>query len=177
MKFITSSLKKLTVKSKSPLFIDFERENRIVNLSLVYSFSKRNINISETDSKIPTIRFYISKDTWVDWFYNNEDDRDFDYNKILNDFVWVYDNVSYPVWLSSENQFNYKAIYDLAIQTNGKNLPVMFKFGTVEEPVYYTFNTIEELNDFYLKSTKFIQQTLEDGWKEKDTFDFSPYMK
>ena len=84
MEFITPSLKKLTVKSKSPLFIDFERENKIVNLSLVYSFNKRNINVSETDSKIPTIRFYISKDTWVDWFYNNEDDRDFDYNKILN---------------------------------------------------------------------------------------------
>lgn len=111
------------------------------------------------------------KELIFDW-YNQIID-----NKILNDFVWVYDNVSYPVWLSSENQFNYKAIYDLAIQTNGKNLPVMFKFGTVEEPVYYTFNTIEELNDFYLKSTKFIQQTLEDGWKEKDTFDFSPYMK
>ena len=89
----------------------------------------------------------------------------------------MYDNVSYPVWLSIENQFNYKAIYDLAIQTNSKNLPVMFKFGTVEKPVYYTFNTIEELNDFYLKSIKFIQQTLENGWKEKDTFDFSPYMK
>ena len=84
MEFITPSLKKLTVKSKYPQFIDFERENKIVNLSLVYSFSKRNINISETDSKIPTIRFYISKDTWVDWFYDNEDDRDFDYNKILN---------------------------------------------------------------------------------------------
>lgn len=105
-------------------------------------------------------------------WYNNIID-----SKILSDFIWEYNGVSYPVWLSSENQFNYKAIYDLAIQTNGKNLPVMFKFGTVEEPVYYTFNTLDELNDFYLKSTKFIQQTLENGWKEKDLFDFSPYIK
>ena len=84
MEFLNSSIKKITIKSKYPQFIDFERENKIVNLDLVYSFNKRNIDVSEIDSKIPTIRFYISKDTWIDWFYDNEDDRDFDYNKILN---------------------------------------------------------------------------------------------
>ena len=39
-----------------------------------------------------------------------------------------------PVWLSSENQFNYKAAYDLAVQTGGATLPVTFKFGTDEVP-------------------------------------------
>ena len=33
------------------------------------------------------------------------------------------------IWLSSENQFNYKVAYDLALQTNGANLPIIFKFG------------------------------------------------
>ena len=28
------------------------------------------------------------------------------------------------IWLSSENQFNYKVAYDLALQTNGANLPI-----------------------------------------------------
>lgn len=27
-----------------------------------------------------------------------------------------------PVWLSQENQYNYKAAYDLAVQTDGKTL-------------------------------------------------------
>lgn len=35
--------------------------------------------------------------------------------KILTGFVWN----DKPVWLSSENQFNFKAAYDLAIQTQG----------------------------------------------------------
>lgn len=52
------------------------------------------------------------KELIFNW-YNNIID-----SKILSDFIWEYNGVSYPVWLSSENQFNYKAIYDLAIQTN-----------------------------------------------------------
>ena len=43
------------------------------------------------------------------------------------------------VWLSSENQFNYKAAYDLAVQTEGKTLPVVFKFGT--ERLLFTSNS------------------------------------
>ena len=30
------------------------------------------------------------------------------------------------VWLSVENQYNYKAAYDLAVQTGGETLPVTF---------------------------------------------------
>ena len=37
------------------------------------------------------------------------------------------------VWLSAENQFNYKAAYDLAVQTDGETLPVKFKFGRDHE--------------------------------------------
>ena len=50
-----------------------------------------------------------------------------------------------PVWLSQENQFNYKSAYDLAVQTDGTSLPVRFKFGTDDEPVYYEFNTWDNL--------------------------------
>jgi hypothetical protein len=39
-----------------------------------------------------------------------------------------------PVWLSTENQFNYKAAFDLATQTGGKSLPVTFKFGSTNNP-------------------------------------------
>ena len=91
--------------------------------------------------------------------------------KILSDFKWN----DMPIWLSSENQFNYKAAYDLAVQTGGANLPVTFKFGTTDEPVYHTFTTLEELNGFYLSAMKYINDTLAAGWKEKDAIDWEQY--
>ena len=44
-------------------------------------------------------------------WYNRETDK-----AILSGFI--YEGI--PVWLSSENQFNYKAAYDLAVQTGGR---------------------------------------------------------
>ena len=49
-----------------------------------------------------------------------------------------------PVWLSTENQYNYKAAYDLAVQTGGETLPVTFKFGSDEQPEYHTFEKLDE---------------------------------
>lgn len=80
-----------------------------------------------------------------------------------------------PVWLSSENQFNYKSDYDLAVQTNGENLPVKFKFGTDENPVYRVFETVADLKDFYMKFKRHIQDTLEAGWQKKDAFNPEDY--
>lgn len=91
--------------------------------------------------------------------------------KILSGFVWN----GMEVWLSSENQFNYKAAYDLAVQTNGANLPVRFKFGTTEKPVYYTFNTVEELSNFYMSAMSYINACLEEGWAKKDAINWSEY--
>ena len=98
--------------------------------------------------------------------YNSEVD-----DKILNNFSWN----GMPVWLSSENQFNYKAAYDLAVQTQGESLPVTFKFGSTEEPVYYTFTNLEELSQFYMAAINFINTTLSDGWVKKDSIDWSVY--
>ncbi len=60
----------------------------------------------------------------MDWYNQKVDET------ILKGFS--YEGVQ--VWLSRENQFNYKAAYDLAVQTNGATLPVVFKFGTDERP-------------------------------------------
>ena len=79
------------------------------------------------------------------------------------------------VWLSSENQFNYKAAYDLAVQTSGATLPVTFKFGTDEQPVHRVFDTLEELTDFYVSAIRYVQETLEAGWKRKNAFDLELY--
>lgn len=93
---------------------------------------------------------------------NNETDR-----KILEGFVWK----GMPVWLSSENQFNYKAAYDLAVQTGGATLPVRFKFGTDAVPVYYTFESLEDFGSFYTSAMRHIDTALNDGWDEKSLVD------
>lgn len=90
--------------------------------------------------------------------------------QILSGFVWK----EMPIWLSSENQFNYKAAFDLA-SIFGANLPVTFKFGTTYEPVYYTFETVEDLTDFYTSAMKYINDTLAAGWMNKDGMDWTPY--
>ena len=104
------------------------------------------------------------KQTVLGWFNEQID------IVILSGFEWN----GMPVWLSSENQFNYKAAYDLAVQTDGATLPVTFKFGN-EEPCYHTFDTVEELTDFYTKAMLHIQHTLADGWKKKDAFNVEQY--
>lgn len=92
-------------------------------------------------------------------------------NKILSGFIW--NNMS--VWLSSENQFNYKVAYDLSVQTNGANLPITFKFGDKENPVYHVFSTVEELTDFYTKAVNYVNETLKEGWTEKDLIPWKDY--
>lgn len=93
-------------------------------------------------------------------------------NQILSGFVWK----DMPVWLSIENQFNYKAAYDIAVQSNGKVLPT-FKFGTTENPVYYKFTDMEDLQDFYLEGMTYVNETLAKGWAEKDAIDWEEYSK
>lgn len=90
---------------------------------------------------------------------------------ILSGFTYK----GHMVWLSSENQFNYKAAYDLALQTQGATLPVTFKFGTDDDPNYYQFETLEEFTDFYMQVLTFIQMTLANGWKKKDAFSIEAY--
>ena len=107
------------------------------------------------------------KELITGWFNQSID------GKILSGFVWN----DYPVWLSTENQFNYKAAYDLGVQTNGTTLPVTFKFGLDETPEYHEFKTLDELTDFYTKSVAFVQDTLKEGWVKKDSFDFTAYQE
>lgn len=107
--------------------------------------------------------------------------------KIINGFVWNGN----PVWLSSENQFNFKAAYDMAIQTNGVSLPVKFKIGETPityvnkgteeapewvkeggDPIYHTFETVEDITDFFTKAFAYINQCLDEGWELKDSVDY-----
>lgn len=86
--------------------------------------------------------------------------------KILTGFTWN----GKPVYLSTENQMNFKAAYDIARDTQGASLPVKFKLGedANAEPVYHTFTKLEPLADFVMKVTSFVVSTLKEGWDKKD---------
>lgn len=113
--------------------------------------------------KYPTIEKV--KDVILNYYNRKIDD------KILKGMVWKGMNV----WLSSENQFNYKTAYDITVESKGMNLPVVFKFGDANTPVYYEFKTVEELREFYLSSVQYVQNTLSEGWKIKDNINWEIY--
>ena len=93
--------------------------------------------------------------------------------RILSGFAWN----DKPVWLSSENQFNFKAAYDVAVQSEGASLPVKFKLGEDADghPVYHTFTALSAFTDFYTRAIAYINQCLNEGWAEKDGIDWAPY--
>lgn len=104
------------------------------------------------------------KDTILAW-YNTRIEE-----KILSEFTWR----DIPVWLSMENQFNYKVAYDIATQSGGEILPT-FKFGNTESPVYYKFESLEDLKDFYISAMSYVTDTLATGWQAKDKIDWAVY--
>lgn len=98
------------------------------------------------------------------------------YNTFCNEEIQSkYTFKNHQVWLSQENQFNYKAALDLAVQTGGENLPVTFKLGTDEEPVFQEFKTVEELKEFVSGMLLHINNTLKKYWKLKEEIDWKKY--
>lgn len=87
--------------------------------------------------------------------------------RILSGYVWQ----GKPVWLSMESQHNFQEAHRLQI------IPVKFKIGEDADgqPVYHTFETFDELDEFYKGGVNYINQCLNEGWVEKDIIDFSPY--
>lgn len=92
-------------------------------------------------------------------------------SRILSGFKWD----EAPVWLSIENQMNYKSAFDLAVQSKGDSLPVTFRFGSSQQPVYRSFFSLEDLTAFYVQMVHYIQEQLNWGWQQKDMFDYSRY--
>lgn len=76
--------------------------------------------------------------------------------KILNEFFWNGNEF----YLSMENQFNFKNLYDLR---NMKEYPVTIKTKTG----FTTLNSPEEVEDFYLSGVMFIEKCLHICWEEK----------
>lgn len=92
--------------------------------------------------------------------------------KILTGLVWN----DKPVWLSTENQFNF-AEGERKAKDNPSILPVTYKIGQDSDgnPVYHTFTTVEEIVGFYDTCFAYINQCLNEGWQRKDSIDWEPY--
>ena len=99
--------------------------------------------------------------------------------KILKGFQWTQsgEEEAVNVWLSEENQRNFSEAQRMAEKYGSAVLPLTFKLGEQEDatPVYHTFETFEELNQFYLAAFAWVNRCLQEGWNEKDSFDFTPY--
>ena len=76
--------------------------------------------------------------------------------KILNDFVWR-DNEFY---LSMENQFNFKNLYDLR---SVREYPITIKTKTG----FTTLNDVHDVEEFYLEGVRFVEECLKEGWERK----------
>ena len=76
--------------------------------------------------------------------------------RILNDFVWR-DNEFY---LSLENQFNFKNLYDLREM---KEYPITIKTKTG----FTTLNDVHDVEEFYLEGVRFVEECLKEGWERK----------
>lgn len=102
----------------------------------------------------------------TDW-YNNETKY-----QILTGFVWNNNSV----WLSEENQHDFSEALRTA-NSDSSILPVTMKIGEKEDmtPIYTVFETVEELDEFCNSVFIYINNTLKDGWKKKDSIDWSLY--
>ena len=82
------------------------------------------------------------------------------------------------VWLSKENQSNFKAKYDLHFtKPEALTFPTIYKIAEDDDhnAVFEVFQNFEELEAFYLGGIAYIEQCYQAGWQEKDDIDWTPY--
>lgn len=103
-------------------------------------------NITPDESKKPDLILQLELKI------NNETD-----SSIMNSFVYS----EKEFYLSLENQFNYKAVYDFR---ESLSYPYAIK-GKTE---YLVLATSDEVALFYMSQMLFIQLCIHNGWQEKD---------
>ena len=99
--------------------------------------------------------------------------------KILTGYQWTvlhgeHAGQTVYVWLSKENQDNFKAKHDAAIiYPDRVTFPFSYKISedADHKAIYETFQNIGELATFYLGGLAYIDQCYGAGWVEKDAVD------
>lgn len=99
--------------------------------------------------------------------------------KILTGYQWTvlhgdHAGQTVNVWLSTENQNNFKAKHDAALAYPEEvRFPFSYKISedADHKAIYETFQNIGELARFYLGGLNFIDSCLGAGWVEKNTAD------
>lgn len=147
-------------------------------------------NVEEFDE-----RYYVVSETYADNIFGMTFDglkdlvlgdiNDSVDEKILSGFQWTVlhgddAGTTANVWLSKENQNNFKAKHDAAKEyPQLVSWPMKYKIGEKEDktPVYEYFQNIEELAQFYLGGISYIEQCYNEGWAKKDAVDWTPYEK
>ena len=77
------------------------------------------------------------------------------------------------LYLSAENQLNFAAI------ERNKNIPypLTLKINEQEDgtPIYYTFEDVDEFISFSQAMSLYVIETVQNGWKEKDSVDWTVF--
>lgn len=113
----------------------------------------------------------------TDWYDQQTDAA------ILSGYEWTVkhgpkEGQTVKVWLSQENQNNYKAKHDAArMYPQLVTFPMTYKISEDGEKnaIYETFQDIDELAEFYLGGIAYIEQTVAIGWQKKDAVDLKLY--
>ncbi|MDM1523852.1 hypothetical protein HX088_11300 [Empedobacter sp. 225-1] len=82
------------------------------------------------------------------------------------------------VWLSSENQINYKIYYDFALFNHQNDLefkPIKIKIGDETNTKYHTFESFNDFQKFVFDYTEHIQNTISKYWDLKDSIEWEKY--
>lgn len=89
--------------------------------------------------------------------------------KIVNGFIWK----EKPIYLSTENQLNFAAIERSA------NIPFPLTLKINEQeggtPIYHIFKDAEEFTAFYNAVSLYLIETVQAGWREKDSIDWTVF--
>ena len=117
------------------------------------------------------------KDTIINWYDQQTDAA------ILSGYEWTVrhgasEGQTVKVWLSQENKENFKSKHDAArMYPQLVTFPMTYKISEDDErnAIYETFQSIDELAEFYLGGIAYIEQTVAKGWIKKDAIDLSLY--
>ena len=90
---------------------------------------------------------------------------------IENKFEWN----SMHIYLSLENQIDYKLLFDVTMLQNGKNLPETIKFKVNGENIFYEIESIEEFKDFIIKMNNHIRTCIKIGNNIKESINYVDY--